>query len=86
MIGGDCDDIADKFEDDIHAIFTENSRQMKAREIPVHQRKYILSKSNTLPNTCHLYRVCGVAQSWLSDFWVPREEDMFETRSQPLII
>lgn len=25
MIGGDCEDIADKFEDDINAVFTEDS-------------------------------------------------------------
>ena len=36
MIGGDCEEIADKFEDDIHAVFTETSEQMKRREIPTH--------------------------------------------------
>ena len=44
MIGGNCDDVADKFEDDINAIFTEKTVQFKERGIPVHQRKYILSK------------------------------------------
>lgn len=41
MIGGDCEEIADKFEDNIHAVFTESCYEMKRREIPTHQRKYI---------------------------------------------
>ena len=36
MIGGDCEEVAEKFEDDINAVFTENSMQMKRREVPVH--------------------------------------------------
>lgn len=45
MIGGDCEEIADKFEDDINAVFTEKTVAFKERGIPCHQRKYILSKS-----------------------------------------
>ena len=41
-IGGDCDDIADKFET-IDQIFTYNSEKMKYElGIPCRQRKYIL--------------------------------------------
>ena len=43
QIGGDCEEIADKFES-IDEVFTENSFQMKQRDIPVKQRKYILRK------------------------------------------
>ena len=55
MIGGDCEEIADKFEDDINAVFTENTMQMKARDIPVDQRKYIRSKQILFS----LYHVIG---------------------------
>ncbi len=34
QIGGDCEEIADKFES-INEIFTEKSEEMKKREIPV---------------------------------------------------
>ena len=44
MIGGDCDEIADKFEDDISAVFNESGEELKKRDIPTHQRKYIMSK------------------------------------------
>ena len=40
QIGGDCDDIADKFES-IDEIFTESTYHMKKRGVPVKQRKYI---------------------------------------------
>jgi hypothetical protein len=36
MIGGDCEEIADKFEGDIKAVFSEKTVQMKARGIPCH--------------------------------------------------
>ena len=44
MIGGDCDEIADKFENDIGALFNESGEELKKRDIPTHQRKYIMSK------------------------------------------
>ena len=47
QIGGDCDEVADKFES-MDQIFSETGRQLKQRDIPVHQRKYIMSKCYTL--------------------------------------
>ena len=41
QIGGDCDDISDKFET-IDEIFTLTTYQMKERGVPTKQRKYIL--------------------------------------------
>ena len=41
QIGGDCDDVADKFET-IDEIFTEDTRLLKKRGVPVKQRKYIM--------------------------------------------
>ena len=43
QIGGDCEEIADKFET-IDQVFGDTSYQMKERGVPVQQRKYILSK------------------------------------------
>ena len=40
QIGGDCDDIADKFET-IDEIFTMDKWAMKERGVPIAQRKYI---------------------------------------------
>jgi hypothetical protein len=44
QIGGDCEEIADKFEN-INEIFSENTLKMRVRGVPVQQRKYLLSKS-----------------------------------------
>lgn len=50
QIGGDCEEIADKFEEDeerpggIKAVFSEDTIGFKNRGIPIQQRKYILSK------------------------------------------
>ena len=41
QIGGDCEEIADKFKS-IDEVFDLDSREMRARGVPVHQRKYIL--------------------------------------------
>ena len=41
QIGGDCAEYADKFEN-INELFTLDSHQMKAKGVPVVQRKYIL--------------------------------------------
>ena len=41
QIGGDCDDIADKFET-IDEVFTHTTEQMKKNGVPCKQRKYIL--------------------------------------------
>ena len=43
QIGGDCDDYADKFET-MDEIFSLGKWDMKKRDIPVKQRKYIMSK------------------------------------------
>ena len=43
QIGGDCDDYGDKFET-MDEIFSLGKWDMKKRDIPVKQRKYIMSK------------------------------------------
>ena len=42
-IGGDCEDFADKFEK-IDELFETSGSEMKGKEIPCKQRKYILRK------------------------------------------
>ena len=46
-IGGDTYEHADKFET-LEEVFTATSREMKAKEIPVRQRKYILRMKEML--------------------------------------
>ncbi len=41
QIGGDCAEYADKFEN-IEELFTLDSKEMKAKGVPIVQRKYIL--------------------------------------------
>ena len=41
QIGGDCDDIADKFES-LDEVMTMTTGDMKGRAVPCKQRKYIL--------------------------------------------
>ena len=47
QIGGDCEEIHDKFET-MEEIFNEDSWDLKQREIPVQQRKYIMRKLQIL--------------------------------------
>ena len=43
QIGGDCDEYHDKF-DNIQQIFELQGWEMKKRDVPTKQRKYIMSK------------------------------------------